>query len=144
MRVPMLTLGEEIGKVNPPMVSDDILSSTYIAFGLQAWMPQLYQWRSIELSASTTFNGQHPVLFEIDTIDLPTATKRWKVSLPEHPEVTFDDLRAGKWPRPTKDELEARDKALELARDVHDKLDIRPLTTATITRQLREGKEGRD
>jgi len=37
-----------------------------------------------------------------------------------------------------------RGKALELAQSVHDKLDIRPLTTATIIRQLREGKEDRD
>ena len=144
MRGPVLTLGEEIGKFDAPVVSDSILSSTYITFSLQTWMPQLYRWRSIEPSVPTTFNGQHPVLFEIDTMDLPTATKRWKVSLPEHPEVTFDDLRAGKWPRPTKEELEARGKALELAADVHDKLDIRPLTTTTIVRQLREGKEGRD
>lgn len=138
------TLGEEIEKINPPMLSDDILSSTYITFGLQAWVPQLCRWRSIERSVPTTFDGQQPVLFQVNTIDLPTATKRWKVSLPEHPEITFDNLRAGKWPRPTKEELEARSKALELARGVHDNLDIRPLTTTTIVRQLREGKEGRD
>jgi formiminotetrahydrofolate cyclodeaminase len=56
----------------------------------------------------------------------------------------FDDLRAGKWPKATDEEIKARDKALELAQSVHDKLDIRPLTTATIVRQLREGKEDRD
>lgn len=144
MRVPVLTLGEEIGKIDAPVVSDSVLSSTYITFSLQTWMPQLYQWRSIKPSTPTTFDGQHPVLFEINTIDLPTATRRWKVNLPGHPEVTFDDLRAGKWPKPTEEEMEARGKALELAQSVHDKLDIRPLTTATIIRQFREGKEDRD
>ena len=144
MRVPILTLGEEIGKIDAPVVSDSILSSTYITFSLQAWMPQLYRWRSIERSVPTTFDGQQPVLFEINTIDLPTATRRWKVNLPENPQVTFDDLRAGKWPKPTEEEMAARGKALELAQDVHDKLDIRPRTTTTIVRQLREGKEGRD
>lgn len=77
-------------------------------------------------------------------MDLPIATRRWKVNLPSHPELTFDDLRAAKWPNPTEGEIEARSKALELAQHVHAKLDIRPLTTATIVRQLREGKEGRD
>jgi len=144
MRVPILTSGEEIGKSDAPVVSDSILSSTYITFSLQAWMPQLYRWRSIERSVPTTFDGQQPVLFEINTIDLPTATRRWKINLPEHPQVTFDGLRAGKWPKPTEEELEARSKALELAQGVHDKLDIRPLTTATIVRQLREGIEDRD
>lgn len=144
MIAPMPILGEEIGKINPPTVSDDNLSSIYIAFPLQTWMPQLYQWRSIESSIRTTFDGQQPVLFQVDTIDLPLATQRWKLNLPQHPEITFDDLRAGKWPRPTEEELKARGKALELASDVYDKLDIRPLATAVIVRQLREGKEGRD
>lgn len=144
MRVSALTLGEEIEKINAPVVSDSILSSTYITFSLQAWMPQLYRWQSIERSVPTTFDGQQPVLFQVDTIDLPLATRRWKLNLPQHPEITFDDLRAGKWPKPTEKELEARGKALELAKDVYDKLDITPLTTATIVRQLREGKEGRD
>lgn len=141
MIVSPLALGEEI---NGSVVSDNILSSTYITLSLQAWMPQLYQWRSIEESVLTTFDGQQPVLFEINTVDLPTATRRWKVSFPEHPEITFDELRAGKWPKPTEEEIEARGKALELAQSVHGKLDIRPLTTATIVRQLREGKESRD
>ena len=144
MRGPVLTLGEEIEKIQAPVISDSILSSPYIKFGLQAWMPQLYRWRAVEQSVRTSLDGQQPIPFEINTIDLPTATKRWKVSLSEHPEVTFDNLRAGKWPKPTKEELEARHKALELARGVHDKLDIRPLTTATIVRQLREGKEDGD
>lgn len=141
MVVSPLALGEEI---NGSLVSDNILSSIYITLSLQAWMPRLYQWRSIEESVLTTFDGQQPVLFEINTVDLPTATRRWKVSSPEHPEITFDELRAGKWPKPTEEEIEARGKALELAQSVHDKLDIRPLTTATIVRQLREGKESRD
>lgn len=144
MRVPVLTLGEEIGKIDAPVVSDSILSSTYITFSLQAWTPQLYQWRSIEPFIPTTLDGQQPMLFEVDTIDLPLATRRWKLSLPQHPEITFDGLRAGKWPKPTEEEMAARGKALELAQRVHDELDIRPLTTAAIVRQLREGIEDRD
>lgn len=144
MIVPMSTLGEEIGKINPPVISDDNLSSRYLAFPLQTWILELYHWHSIEPSIRTTFDGQQPVSFQVDTIGLPLATQRWKLNLPQHPEITFDDLRAGKWPRPTKEELEARGKALDLATSVHDKLDIRPLTAATIVRQLREGKEERD
>lgn len=136
-----LTLPEEI---NIPAVPDSIFSSPYLTLGLQAWMPELYQWRPIGRSAATSLDGQQPVMFEIDTIDLPIATRRWKVNLPGHPELTFDDLRAGKWPKPTEEEIEARSKALELAQHVHDKLDIRPLTAATIVQQLREGKEDRD
>jgi hypothetical protein len=136
-----LTLPEEI---NIPAVPDSIFSSPYLTLGLQAWMPELYQWRPIGRLAATSLDGQQPVMFEIDTIDLPIATRRWKVNLPGHPELTFDDLRAGKWPKPTEEEIEARSKALELAQHAHDKLDIRPLTAATIVRQLREGKEDRD
>jgi len=144
MTVPMATLREEIGKINTPVISGSALSSAYVALPLQALVPQFYQWRTIEPLTPTTFNGQPPVSFLVDTMDLPLATQRWKISIPEHPEITFDDLRAGKWPKPTEKELEARGKALELAQGVHDKLDIRPLTTATIICQLREGKEGRD
>jgi hypothetical protein len=136
-----LTLPEEM---NIPAVPDSIFSSPYLTLGLQAWMPELYQWRPIGRLVATSLDGQQPVIFEIDTIDLPTATRRWKVSSPEHPGMTFDDLRAGKWPEPTEEEIKARSKALELAQHVHDKLDIRPLTTATVVRQLREGKEDRD
>lgn len=141
MIVSPLTLPEEI---NIRTVPDSIFSSPYLTLGLQAWMPELYQWRPIGRLAETSLDGQQPVMFEIDTIDLPIATRRWRVSLPGHPELTFDDLRAGKWPKPTEEEIEARSKALEFAQHVHDKLDIRPLTTATIVRQLREGKEDRD
>jgi hypothetical protein len=141
MIVSPLALPQEI---NIRTVPDSIFSSPYLTVGLQAWMPELYQWRPIERLVATSLDGQQPVIFEIDTIDLPTATRRWKVNLPGHPELTFDDLRARKWPKPTEEEIEARSKALELAQHVHDKLDIRPLTIATIVRQLREGKEGRD
>ncbi len=127
-------------EVKPAVLSDSILSSPFVRLSLGTWVPGLYEWQSIEQTLHTTFDGQQPIVFDIDNVELPTATRRWKVSLPGYSEVTFDDLRAGNWPEPTEQELEARRKALELARDVHQKLDIRPLTTATITRQLREGK----
>lgn len=129
-----------LGEAEPAVLSDSILSSPYLSLSLGTWVPGLYQWQSIEQMLGTTFDGQRPIAFEIDTVELPTATRRWKISLPGYPEVTFDDLRAGSWPQPTEQELEARRKALELAQDVHQKLDIRPLTTSTIIRQLREGK----
>ena len=127
-------------EVEPAVLSDSILSSPYVSLSIAAWVPGLYQWQPTETMLRTTFDGQQPIAFDIDTIELPTATRRWKISLPGYPEVTFDDLRAGNWPEVTEQELEARRKALELARDVHDKLDIRPLKTSTIIRQLREGK----
>ncbi|MCL0094555.1 hypothetical protein M1N58_01470 [Dehalococcoidales bacterium] len=139
-----------VARLIPPMevkptLLDSILSSPYLSLNLAAWVPGLYRWQSIEQMLLTTFDGQRPIAFDIDTVELPTATRRWKISLPGYPEVTFDDLQAGKWPKPTEQEIEARHKALELARDVHQKLDIRPLTTSTIIRQLREGKvEDRD
>ena len=49
-------------------------------------------------------------------------------------------IEVGK-PKPTEQELKERRKALELARSVRPKLDIRPLTTSTMIRQLREGIE---
>lgn len=127
-------------EVKPTTISDSVLSSTYLSLSIAAWVPGLYSWQPSEKLLQTSYDGLQPVEFYIDTVELPTATQRWKVSLPEYPEVTFDDLRAGNWPKPTKRELEERHKALELARDVHEKLDIRPLSTSTIIRQLREGK----
>lgn len=127
-------------EVKSATISDSILSSPYLSLSIAAWVPGLYRWQPAEKMLHTTFDGQRPIAFDIDTIELPTATRRWKVSLPGYPAVTFDDLRAGNWPEPTEQELEARHKAIELARDVHEKLDIRPLTTSTIIRQLREGK----
>lgn len=127
-------------EVKPAILSDDILSSPYLSLSIASWVPGLYQWQPADIMLRTSFDGKQPLIFEIDNVELPTATGRWKVSLPGYPEVTFEDLRAGNWPEPTQQELEARRKALELARDVHQKLDIRPLTTSTIIRQLREGK----
>jgi hypothetical protein len=127
-------------EVKPATLSDSILSLPYLSLSIAAWVPGLYRWQPTETWAHTTFDGQKPITFYIDTVELPAANKRWKISLPEYPEVTFDDLRAGNWPEPTEQELKARRKALELARDVRPKLDIRPLTTSTIIRQLRDGK----
>jgi len=119
---------------------DTQLFARYVKFDPIAWAPELYQRESIrEETQQTVFYSQRTILFDVDTIALPTATSRWKVSLPEHPETTFDDLRAGKCPKPTEEEIDARCKAMELARGIRAQLDIRPLTTSTIIRQLREG-----
>jgi hypothetical protein len=127
-------------EVRPATLSDSVLTSLYLSLSIAAWVPGLYRWQPAETMLKTTFDEQWPIAFDTDTIELPLATRRWKVSLPGYPEVTFDDLRASNWPKPTEQELEERRKALELARDVYQKLDIRPLKTSTIIRQLREGK----
>lgn len=135
-----------IAKLIPPAevktatLSDSVLSSRYLSLDIAAWVPGLYRWQPTEATLQTTYDGQRPIEFYVDTIELPLATRRWKVSLPGYPEVTFENLQAGNWPKPTEQELEERRRALEIARDVYEKLDIRPLKTSTIIRQIREGK----
>lgn len=127
-------------EVKPATLSDSVLSSPYLTLGIAAWVPGLYRWQPTEATLQTTYDGQRPIEFYVDTIELPLATRRWTVSLPGYPKIAFEDLRAGNWPKPTGQELEERHKALELARNVYEKLDIRPLKTSTIIRQIREGK----
>jgi hypothetical protein len=128
-------------EVKPATISDTILFSPYLTLSISAWVPGIYRWQPADTILKTTFDEQRPIAFDVDSIDLPTATKRWKVTLPGYPDVTLDDLRAGNWPKPTEQELEERRKALELAREVRQILDIRPLKTSTIIRQLREDRE---
>jgi hypothetical protein len=127
-------------EVKPATLSDSVLSSPYLTLGIAAWVPELYRWQPTEVMLQTTYDGQRPIEFYVDTIELQLAKRRWKVSLPGYPQVTFETLQTGNWPKPTEEELEERRKALELARDVYQKLDIRPLKTSTIIRQIREGK----
>jgi hypothetical protein len=127
-----------IAGVAPPVVSGELLMSGYLGSNIGSWVPKLCEWKAVDQMANTSHNKHQPVTFEVDTIDLPTAAQRWKLSMPGHPEVTFDDLRAGRWPKLTEEELKARQSALTSARKVHDKLDIRPLRTSTIVRELRE------
>jgi len=134
----LITSTEDVIKI----LKDSSLSSEYIKFTPRTWIPSSYCLQSIEPSSPTDFHEEQSVLFEIKNVDLPTAAQRWKISLPEHPEITFEDLRAGKWPKPTEEELKAREEALKLAQRVQEILDIRPLTTTILIRQLREGKEG--
>jgi len=129
----------QIVGVAPPVVSGELLSSGYLRFNIGSWVPKLYEWKAVGQMVNTSHNRHQPVAFEVDSIDLPTASRRWKLCMPEHPEVTFDDLRAGRWPKLTERELEARQAAVTSALRVHDKLDIRPLKTSTIVRQLRKG-----
>lgn len=79
--------------------------------------------------------------FEVDKLRVPVASERWAVKWPGHPEITFEDLRAGRLPKPTLQELASRQEAIQQAREIRTRLDIRPLTTSTIIRQLREGTE---
>ncbi len=127
-------------ETEPKSFPDTQLLARYVKLNPIVWAPGLYQRESSnEETQQTLFTSQRTISFHVDTIVLPTATSRWKVSLPEHPETTFDDLRAGKWPKPTKEEIDTRRNAMELAQGIRAQLDIRPLTTSVIIRQLREG-----
>jgi len=79
--------------------------------------------------------------FEVGTLRLPVVSERWKVVWAGHPRITFEDLRTGRLPKPTRKELAQRQEAIRLAQEIRARLDIRPLTTSTIIRQLREGTE---
>lgn len=140
----MLAILPSIREQGERVISESILTSRYIRFTLNTWVPGLTKWEAIECTMPTNYNGQQPISTEVDDLDLPTAVRRWKVTMPRHPEITFDDLRAGEYPELTEEEIEARGKAMQAARFARAKLDIRPLTTAVIIRQVREGKSLRD
>lgn len=76
--------------------------------------------------------------------DLPTPGRRWRVDMAGQPELKFEDFRAGNYPEPGEDSIELRRKALQAARLVRAKLNIRPLTTATIIRQIRNAEPTKD
>jgi len=127
-------------ETEPKSFPDTQLLARYVKLDPLAWAPGLYRLESSNGETQQTFFArQRTISFHVDTIVLPTATNRWRVSLPEHPERTFDDLRAGKWPKPTKEEIDTRRNAMQLAQSVRAQLDIRPLTTSAIIRRLREG-----
>ena len=128
-------------EVKSETLSDDILLSKYLSLSIASYVSGIYSWQPADTTLKTTFNGKQPISFEAHTIDLPTAAQRWSINISGHPEMTFDDLREGNLPEPTDEELEARRKAIELAKGVHEQLDIRPLKTSTIIRMLREGRE---
>lgn len=132
------TLSQQVAKVEPPVVSDEILRWRNLRLNFGGWVPGLCRWRPVGQALLTSFNGQQPVAFSVDDIDLPTAAQRWKVNLSGHPETSFDDLRDGKWPELSREDLETRQQALHLAKAVHDKIDIRPLRTSTIIREIRD------
>jgi len=92
----------------------------------------------------TSINGQQPLTMVVDDLDLPNATRRWKVSLPKHPEVTFQNLQEGKLPELTEEEIQERFTALDIAEQVRAGLDIRPLTTTVVIRQIREHQSEKD
>jgi len=128
-------------EAEPKLFSDAQLLARYVRLNPIDWALGICQRKSSgQERLETVFSRERTILFDIDTIELPTAASRWGVSLPSHPETTFDDLRAGRWPKPTNDEMDTRRKAMELARGIREQLDIRPLTTSVIIRQLRQGE----
>lgn len=123
-----------------PILEESLLESRYLSLRPTTWLPIV---QPIDYLAQTSFNGQQPIRYEIDDIDLPTPSRRWKVIITEHPEVTFEDLQMRKYPKLTDEEIKARRKALDMAHLIRANIDIRPLTTSTIIRQVREGTEGK-
>lgn len=123
-----------------PTISDAILMSPRLKLRPSTWIPGLTGGQPLDFAMPTNFNGQVPVSIVVDHLDLPIPARRWKVSIPGHPEITFESLREGNYPELTEEEKEARGRALDEADTVRTELDIRPLTTATIVRQIREGK----
>jgi hypothetical protein len=69
----------------------------------------------------------------------PEIADNWPVYYPGHPEVTFADLKAGRFPKLTPEELAERHEAVRRIRELRQKLDIRPLTAEKIIRSLRDG-----
>ena len=125
----------------PPIISNDLLTSTSLRFRASTWIAGL---PAIKQMVPTSHNGQQPLIMVVDDLDLPTAARRWKVSLPGHPEVTFQNLQDGKLPELTQEEIQERCRALDTAKQVRTELDIRPLTTAVVIRQIREQQSERD
>jgi len=136
----MLVVPSEYSEAGAHLLPDNVVSSPHVALSLDAWVPGLSELRAVEEIEGTELDGQRPISFVVDTIELPTAAARWRVAVPEYPQLTFDDLRQGASPQLTEAQLAARRRALELARTVRDSFDIRPLTTGALLRQIREGK----
>lgn len=112
-------------------------------YPFQTWTEDT--WESLhqarEEAGGTLFREPSYTEFEVDTIRLPVASERWIVIWAGHPETSFEDLRSGHIPKPTPEELCQRQEAIRSAQEIRAQLDIRPLTTGTIIRQLREGTE---
>ncbi len=104
------------------------------------WTPNLVNWIR-EGDESRFFREPSYSAFEVLTLDLQLARDRWIVKWPEHPEVSFEDIRLGRLPKIDPKELGVRQNAIKAARETRQKLNIAPLTTSTIIRQLRNGTE---
>lgn len=127
-------------EVRPEPISGEILELRYLDFKISNWVPSFFQWKHVDEVKHTTFNGQLPITFEVENIVLPTAASRWKISISEYPGLNFEKLLRGEITK-NKELLERRQKAMEIANEVKGKIDIRPLKTATIIRQIRSGQE---
>lgn len=112
-------------------------------YPFQTWTEDTWEFlqQACEESEEILFREPSYTEFDVDTIRLPVASERWTVMWPGHPGITFEDLRAGRLPKPTPKELSQRQEAIRLAQEIRAQLDIRPLTTSAIVRQLREGTE---
>lgn len=111
------------------------------------WSPDIVNWirvgeeRVTEEEEPSLFREPGYCSFEVRMLHLPLATDRWVVRWPGHPELTFEDLRAGQLPSLSPDELAERREEIRAAREIREKLNISPLTTSAIIRQLRQGTE---
>lgn len=127
-----------------PIISDNLLISTSLRFNPSTWITGLPVLLTIKQTMPTSINGQQPLTMVVDDLDLPTAARRWKISLPKHPEVTFQNLQEGKLPELTDEEMQERFTALDIAEQVRAELDIRPLTTTVVIRQIRAHQSQKD
>lgn len=131
------------------MVEASVLTRTEVAeaekvrrvYPFSTWNADIFEFmhKASEEVEDNYFRKPSRTEFKVATIRLPVASERWSVNWAEHPTVTFEDLRVGRLPKLTQEELRKRQEAIRLAKEIRTKLDIRPLTTPTIVRQLREG-----
>lgn len=127
--------------VGGKLFKDSQLLNEYGTFDLIAYVPELGVRQSTRIMQRTSLLSDKSITFDVPALDLPSPSRLWRIDWPGHPEFTIQNLLAGEWPRPTEQDIAERSLAVRLAQHIRSKLDIRPLTTSTIIRALREGIE---
>lgn len=61
-----------------------------------------------------------------------------------YPDLSLEDVKAGRVPEPMAKELKRRQEVLRIAHDIRPKLNISPLTTWAVVRDLRDGIESHE
>lgn len=120
-------------------ISNESLLSPHVWVNPCTWIRH-GEWQPLQDKLITSQNGVQPLSFSVADIDIPLPSKRWMLRTIGDAPITFDDLRSGNMPLPTEEELKRRHQAIESAKEIRGKIDIRPLTTSAILRNLRNGK----